>query len=598
MSYDPLSSGQNAMPAAAPSDASANTAYRVTLPEFEGPLDLLLHLCQTHELDILNISIAFIAQKYIEYLELMEGMSVEIAADYLVMAAHLAYLKSRELVPSPEPIEASEDGEEPVDPREELIRRLLEYQKYKHAAEDLGNRPIEGRNVFVRGVPLEAAGEAGLAEHSVWKLLEHWAQILEKAKPKYTHDVVVDRMSITDRINEIVDVLEGGKGRVRFEDLLGDDLPEAELRHKIVVSLLAVLELARLRVIRVLQEEATGTFFLAQVEGAGLNEARNLTVTSATVPDSAPQADAVLAQVAQGGVAVREGAADEVEPSGEEPEAGEQSLEALAQDLEAEAAGLEAFDEEADLELAELDASPEDMDVGWTRGEATSEHADSAVTGGEAPTEDTESAVADGGEAFSEDAESVAVGAQALTVGADSAVEGVHAPAEDSDSAVAGVEAPAEDSDSAVAGVEAPAEDADSVVAGGAATEEGLALPAEDLEPGTVEESVAAEALAETPVDAAQSLVQAVESCAVGAQDGAAAERAPEVFAEEVEVAEAPVGEIVPAEGQPDHVAGDAIEVLSHDVLSASFPASADQGEEVTDGQTQEEQRQDTDSHE
>jgi segregation and condensation protein A len=90
MSYDPLAPGQNAMPAAAPSDASANTAYRVTLPEFEGPLDLLLHLCQTHELDILNISIAFVAQKYIEYLELMEGMSVEIAADYLVMAAHLA----------------------------------------------------------------------------------------------------------------------------------------------------------------------------------------------------------------------------------------------------------------------------------------------------------------------------------------------------------------------------------------------------------------------------------------------------------------------------------------------------------------------------
>ena len=280
MSQERPPSSSNPMPSALPNDAQGNTTYRVTLPEFEGPLDLLLHLCQTHELDILNISIAFIAEKYIEYLEVMQHMSVEVAADYLVMAAHLAYLKSRELVPSPEPLEVSEDGEDPIDPREELIRRLLQYQKYKNAAENLSNRPIEGRNVFVRGAVLESVGEAGLAEHSVWKLLEHWAQVLEKAKPQYTHDVVIDRMSITDRINQIVDLLESGKGMVRFEDLLGEDLPEAELRHKVVVSLLAVLELARLRVVRILQQVETGSFFLAQTEGANLADARNLNVTS------------------------------------------------------------------------------------------------------------------------------------------------------------------------------------------------------------------------------------------------------------------------------------------------------------------------------
>jgi segregation and condensation protein A len=261
-------------------EAAGHPAYRVTLPEFEGPLDLLLHLCQTHELDILNISIAFVAQKYIEYLELMENMSVEVAADYLVMAAHLAYLKSRELVPSPEPVEAGEEGEEPMDPREELIRRLLEYQKYKHAAQNLGSRPIEGRNVFVRGAALAPEGEAGLAEHSVWKLLEHWAGVLEKTKPQHTHDVVVDRISISDRINQLVDLLEAGDGLLQFEDLVGRDLPAAELRHKVVVSLLAVLELTRLRVVRILQQEVTGTFFLARVEGAALTDARNLTVTS------------------------------------------------------------------------------------------------------------------------------------------------------------------------------------------------------------------------------------------------------------------------------------------------------------------------------
>jgi len=130
-----------------------NVPYRVELPEFEGPLDLLLHLCKTHEIEIVNIPIAFITEKYLEYLELMQSMPVDLAADYLVMAATLAYLKSRELVPAPEPLEAAGDDEqeEVLDPREELIRRLLEYQKYKDAAEKLGARPIEGRNVFTRG---------------------------------------------------------------------------------------------------------------------------------------------------------------------------------------------------------------------------------------------------------------------------------------------------------------------------------------------------------------------------------------------------------------------------------------------------------------
>jgi segregation and condensation protein A len=246
------------------------------------------------------------------------------------MAAHLTYLKSRELVPSPEPLEASEDGEEPVDPREELIRRLLEYQKYKHAAVDLGNRPIEGRNVFVRGVVLEPAGEAGFAEHSVWKLLEHWAQILDKAKPQYTHDVVVDRMSITDRINQIVDLLESNKGMVRFEELLGLELPEAELRHKVVVSLLAVLELARLRVVRILQEEATGSFFLAQTDGANLSDARNLNVTSAK--ETEPAESEASPALVEGSGPGESGEAGEAGEAGEVDRAMDTAAEIIAAD--------------------------------------------------------------------------------------------------------------------------------------------------------------------------------------------------------------------------------------------------------------------------
>ena len=269
-------------------DIPPSAGYRLTLPEFEGPLDLLLHLCQTHELDILNIPIAFVAEKYCEYLDMMENMAVEVAAEYLVMAAHLVYLKSRELVPSPEPLETVDDEEEVLDPREELIRRLLEYQKYKNAAEQLGSRPIEGRTVFKRGVPLEDGGEAGYAEHSVWKLIEQWAQVLSKAEPQHTHDVVIDRISITDRINQVIDRLEQAEGTVRFDDIVGHDLGEAQFRHNVVVSLLAILELARLKVIRVLQDLANGAFMVTRVEGAALEQARVLQPTSAVV-ESAPK---------------------------------------------------------------------------------------------------------------------------------------------------------------------------------------------------------------------------------------------------------------------------------------------------------------------
>jgi segregation and condensation protein A len=262
----------------------AGAAYRVSLPEFEGPLDLLLHLCRTHEIAIVDIPVAFITQKYLEYLELMQSMSVDVAAEYLVMAATLAYLKSRELVPTPEPLETvAEETEEALDPREELIRRLLEYQKYKDAAEKLGGRPIEGRNVFGRGMPAEGVvTDAGLAEHSVWKLIEAWNKVLEKAPPgqRPGHDVVIDRLSIGDRINQIVDRLEAGAGSFRFDSVMDFDLPEAELRHQVVVTLLAVLELVRLRVVRVLQDEQSGDFFIAQREGAVLADARKARATS------------------------------------------------------------------------------------------------------------------------------------------------------------------------------------------------------------------------------------------------------------------------------------------------------------------------------
>jgi len=262
--------------------------YRVALPEFEGPLDLLLHLCKTHEIDILNIPIAFITEKYLSYLDLMQSVSVDVAAEYLLMAATLAYLKARELVPAPEPLEAGEDGEEELlDPREELIRRLLEYQKYKDAAERLGARPIEGKTIFGRGVDLRETDEnAPLADHSVWKLIEAFARILDKKGKKHTHEVLVDRVSIGSRINQLIDKLELGNGAFRFDQCLDFELPEVELRSLVVVTILAVLELARMKVVRVLASDDGDTLYVTQIKGASLAAARAVQITSAVEPEA------------------------------------------------------------------------------------------------------------------------------------------------------------------------------------------------------------------------------------------------------------------------------------------------------------------------
>ena len=300
--------------------------YRVALPEFEGPLDLLLHLCKTHELDIVNIPIAFVTEKYLEYLEVMEAASVDVAADYLVMAATLAYLKSRELVPTPEPIEASSEEEEAaLDPREELIRRLLEYQKYKDAAERLSSRPIEGRTIFGRGVPIPA-GEGGrpLAEQSVWKLIEAFGSILAKSgKAKSVHNVVVDRLPVGARINQILDRLEAQQGSVRFDTLFDLDAPEEDLRNQVVVTLLAILELAKLKVVRVLQAEVEGpiesSLFVTTVEGASIEAARRVAVTVTAEDERAASEEAASelagAELAASELAASEEAASEVAAS-------------------------------------------------------------------------------------------------------------------------------------------------------------------------------------------------------------------------------------------------------------------------------------------
>ena len=169
------------------------TTYAVSLDMFEGPLDLLLHLVRRHELDILDIPIAFVTEKYIEYIGFARSLDIEIAGEYLLMAATLAFLKSRELLP---PVagedEEAEDEQDGVDPREELIRRLIEYERFREAGDELGSRPLFGRDVFPRGgdpdIPLP---DRGLAPVTLFRLAEAYNRVLDRAKVREDHEVVI-----------------------------------------------------------------------------------------------------------------------------------------------------------------------------------------------------------------------------------------------------------------------------------------------------------------------------------------------------------------------------------------------------------------------
>lgn len=245
--------------------------YQVELDVFEGPLDLLLHLVKKHELSILDIPISFVTQKYLDYLDAMQALDIDIAGEYLLMAATLCHIKSRELLPhAPEEVEEEvigPDGEViEGDPRADLIRRLLEYQKYKEAANQLGERPVLGRNVWYRGMATEdsvsedvdpTAG-APLAAFPVHKLIEAFDRVMRQIKVRFTHNVIIDRLSVSQKIAELTDRLEK-EGRFTFTSMFrffreGTAASPAEMRHEAVVTFLALLEMAKLRLIALSQQ--------------------------------------------------------------------------------------------------------------------------------------------------------------------------------------------------------------------------------------------------------------------------------------------------------------------------------------------------------
>jgi segregation and condensation protein A len=252
--------------AVAPGRATAD-AFRVTLPPtrpgeppFEGPLDLLLHLVKEHQIDLFDIPIARITESYLATLEALRELDIDIAGEFLHMAAQLLLMKSKLLLPRTEVAEdASMDEAAGVDPRAELVRRLLEYQKYKAAAEDLARHDLLERDVFARRVRSPAAqapeGPEGLADVSVFKLIEALDRALQHARPEFGHEVVTDRLSITDAISRVAELLRVRR-RISFEELLGAGEGERATRATILATFLAILEMAKLMLVRIFQAPA------------------------------------------------------------------------------------------------------------------------------------------------------------------------------------------------------------------------------------------------------------------------------------------------------------------------------------------------------
>jgi segregation and condensation protein A len=237
--------------------------YKVKLEVFEGPLDLLLYLIKKEEVDIYDIPIERITNQYMEYLTLMQMLNLEVAGEFLVMAATLMYIKSRMLLPVDQQVADSEE-EDGADPRWELIRQLVEYKKFKDAALQLGRREEEQSKVFPRHAgDLDVApdAEAPLAEVSIFDLINAFKDVLKKASAREDfREIIEERFTVSDKIEEILYSL-----RDRAEMLFRELFAQAISRAEIVVAFLALLELIRLKRLKVRQETAFGEIRVIKV---------------------------------------------------------------------------------------------------------------------------------------------------------------------------------------------------------------------------------------------------------------------------------------------------------------------------------------------
>jgi len=229
--------------------------YKVKLEVFEGPLDLLLYLIKRDEVDIYEISIERITRQYLEYMDAFQVLNIEVAGEFIVMAANLLYIKSRTLLPKDQQM-AEEDAEED-DPRWELIRQLIEYKKFKEAASQLRGREALQENLFPRFpvIPELAPANSLLVEEvGIFDLINAFQKILkrlEKNKPEDLREIFEENFTVSDKIDYLLKITSTGVS-MRFEECFA----EAASRAEIVVTFLAMLELIRLKQLRVRQDDS------------------------------------------------------------------------------------------------------------------------------------------------------------------------------------------------------------------------------------------------------------------------------------------------------------------------------------------------------
>jgi segregation and condensation protein A len=222
-------------------------SYEVKLDIFEGPLDLLLYLIRKNELDIYNIPMALITEQYLAHLEMMKALNLDLAGEYLVLAATLVHIKSRMLLPVEE---GEKESEEETDPRAELVRQLLEYQAFKEVALSLERRSLLDRDVFKR---IQAAEEIPEEQEDPMVEVTLFEQVAERMDKEDLLEIDSERISLSDRINEILEDLAREKS-LSFTDLL----KTSRTKKGIIYTLLAILELMKMRVVRAFQADPFG----------------------------------------------------------------------------------------------------------------------------------------------------------------------------------------------------------------------------------------------------------------------------------------------------------------------------------------------------
>lgn len=232
-------------------------ALEVFLETFQGPLDLLMHLIRKQNIDILDIPVALITRQYMEYVEIMRKMRLDLASEYLVMAAMLAEIKSRMLLPRPIP----DDEEEGADPRLELVRRLQEYERFSQAARDMDDLPRVERDLYLVHPAFEDDAPPVLGQASLNDLATAFRNVVERAE--FNRQLVVDReeLSVRERMADILDRIGRSKS-MRFEDLF---VPE-EGRQGAVVCFLALLELAREQAVTLVQNQSFSPIYIRSRE--------------------------------------------------------------------------------------------------------------------------------------------------------------------------------------------------------------------------------------------------------------------------------------------------------------------------------------------